>query len=133
MLAALRVLRGATKLMTVALKNGILKRRLRMVKARIRTRTAIPLAELVDADHDAFHEKERESLHYAQSFSVIYFFMRATRGKAIIDYMTTLRDTKDPEAANAKLFGKGRKKLRSVEKKWMQFTLGVDHESLTDR
>ena len=73
----------------------------------VRTRSAIPLAKLVDATHQQFHDKDSEDLHYNQSFAVIYFFMKATKGKGPTKYIQTLAETGDIELANEELFGKG--------------------------
>lgn len=104
------------------------KRKIRMVKEAIRTRSHIPLPKLIDATHEQFHEKDTEDLHYHESFSVMYFFMHNTRGKAAIKFAKTLKETKDPEAAHATLFGKGRKRLKKMEALWKSFTLKLDLE-----
>ena len=111
-----------------ATPKKIHKRKIRMVKEAIRTRSHIPLPKLIDATHEQFHEKDKEDLHYHESFSVMYFFMHNTRGKAAIKFAKTLKETKDPEAAHATLFGKDRKRLKKMEALWKSFTLKLDLE-----
>ena len=58
-------------------------RKLRMVKDKVMTRTALSLEKLIDSTYEQFHDKENpqlESLHYNQSLSVIHFFMNAMGG-----------------------------------------------------
>jgi hypothetical protein len=102
------------------------RRKLRMVKDAAMTRQTIALEQLIDAGYDEFHDKEKEGLYYHQSFAVIDYFMLTTRGKAVRNYMKELKKTKDVEAANAKLFGKERKNLSKVEKKWKSYILKID-------
>ncbi len=109
------------------------KRKLRMVKDAIRTRSEIELATLVDATHEQFHEKEKEALYYHQSFAVMFYFMETTRGRAAVKYANALRDKKDVEAANAIFFGKDRKNLKRVAVAWKKFTLNVDHDALLSK
>jgi len=101
-------------------------RNLRMVKDAVFTRSAIPLEKLVDAGYKEFHDKETETLHYNQSFAVIYFFMKAAGGKKPLAYARTLRKTQDVEESNAKLFGKERKKLAKVEQTWKRYIAEVE-------
>ena len=98
-------------------------RKLRMVRQALITKSHIPLEKLIDATHEEFHGKDKESLHYTQSFAVVYFFMRAGMGKKAFDYVKTLKKTKDPAKADEKLFGKERKNLKKIEKRWRSFTL----------
>lgn len=98
-------------------------RKIRMVQDALRTRTHIPIPELVDATHEDFHKKDRESLFYHSSFSLAYCLMELTHGKAAYDFATELKKTKDIEAANTKLFGRERKNLPKIETYWTQFTL----------
>jgi hypothetical protein len=108
------------------------KRKLRMIKDAIFTRTTIALETLVDASHEEFHDKDREQLFYTQSFSVIYFLMQANP-RAVIGYMQELRDKKDVEAANAKIFGPQRKNLKRIEKTWKEYTARLDLEVASGR
>ena len=119
--------RDANKLKTLN-SSKIDKRKIRMVKDAIRTRSQIPLKKLVDATHEQFHDKEKESLYYHQSFSVMYFFMHNTKGKAAVKFAKELRDSKSVEAANVTLFGKGRKRLKKMESLFKSFTLKLDLE-----
>ncbi len=99
-------------------------RKLRMVKDKVLTRTAIPLEKLVDAPYEQFHDKENptiEALHYNQSFAVIYYFMNAMGGKPVSQFTEELKKTKDPKMAEVKLFGKDRKNLKSIETKWKAY------------
>lgn len=97
-------------------------RRIRMVKSAIFSRTAIPFTTLIDATHEDFHDKDKETLYYNQSFAVIYFLMKASGGKLPARYMLEMKKTKgDVEAANAKLFGRKRRNLESLERKWKGF------------
>ena len=100
-------------------------RKARMVKDAIFTRAHIPLATLVDATYEQFHDKDKEALYYHQSFSVVYFLMKASGGRLPVKFMDTLRDTKDLEAANAVLFGKERKNLEKIEAQWKTFLAGL--------
>lgn len=111
----------------------IKKKQIRMVKDAIRTYSHIPLETLIDADYEQFHDEEKESLSYSSSFSVMYFLMRQTRGKAAVKFAKALRETKSVEAANATLFGKERKRLKRVEKAWKKFTLGLDPETVAQK
>lgn len=109
--------------------NNIDFRKIRMVKDKIFTRNHIPLKKLIDFKHEDFHDKDKQSLSYTQSFSVIYFLMKSSkRGKATLPYKFAkeLRDTKKVEDANAKLFGKDRKNLKKVEKAWKKFIRKTD-------
>lgn len=113
--------------------NKIRKRKIRMVKDAIRTRSQIALEKLVDATHDEFHDKEKEDLYYHQSFAVMYFFMQKTRGKAAVDFARELKESKSVEAANATLFGKDRKRLKRMEKLWLSYTLRLDVDEFAAR
>ena len=104
------------------------KRKIRMVKDAIRTRSQIPLGKLVDATYEQFHEKDKEELYYHESFSVMYFFMHNTKGKAAVRFARKLRDSKDVKAANATLFGTDHRKLKKMERLWTSFTLKLDLE-----
>ncbi len=101
-------------------------RSLRMIKDAVGTRTAIPLAELVDARYEQFHAKERETLFYTQSFAVIYYFMKVAKPASVMQYMATLKKTGDVEKANEKLFGKERKNLERVETMWKKYMLDFE-------
>jgi hypothetical protein len=94
-----------------------------MIKDAVGTRTAIALGELIDATAEVFHAKERESLFYTQSFSVIYYFMKVAKPTSVLQYMSTLKKTGDVEKANEKLFGKARKNLERVEGLWKKYML----------
>jgi len=105
------------------------KRKLRMIKDKVLTRAAVPLQDLVNRSYEEFHDKEdrqRETLHYSQSFALIYFFMDGMGGKPIVQFTAELKKTKDVEAAYEKLFGKQRKNLKAVEKKWLAYMSGLD-------
>lgn len=102
-------------------------RKMRMVRNAVVTRTHIPLAELVDATHEEFHDPEKESLHYTQSFAVAYFLMQKSQ-RSVFNFMKELKKTKDLEAAYAKIFGKARKGLKKFEALWKQFVRGVTIE-----
>jgi len=106
-------------------------RKLRMVRDKVMTRTAVPLAKLIDLSWNDFHDKadpQKETLHYNQSFGLIYFFMQARGGKPIFQYTEELRKSKDPRAAEEKLFGKERKGLKTLEAQWKQYMLQVKLE-----
>jgi hypothetical protein len=96
-------------------------RKLRMIKDAVLTRTNLPLEKLFDASYQEFHDKEKESLHYTQSFSVIYFLMQGMGGKPVFTFASELKKSKDVAAANEKLLGKDRKSLKSLEAKWKAF------------
>src|SRR5262249_15153235 len=100
-------------------------RKLRMVKDAVFTRTALPLEKLIDATHAEFHDKEKEGLHYNQSFGLIYYLMQAMGGKPVFGFASELKKTKDVAAANEKIWGKGRKNLKSMEGKWKDFMAQV--------
>lgn len=113
--------------------DKIRKRKIRMVKDAIRTRSQIPLQKLIDATYEEFHDKEKEELYYHQSFAVMYFFMQKTRGKAAVDFARKLKESKDVEEANATLFGKDRNRLKRMEKLWLSYTLKVDVDEFAAR
>jgi peptidase MA superfamily protein len=96
-------------------------RKLRVLKDAIFTRSALPLEKLIDASHQEFHDKEKESLHYNQSFSVIYFLMQGMGGKPVMAYAGELKKSKDIKAANEKILGKDRKNLKSFEAHWKDY------------
>jgi hypothetical protein len=103
-------------------------RKLRMVQEKIATRTAIPLEKLIAAPYEEFHSKDdpqKEGLHYAESFSVIYFFMQGMGGKPVFQYASELKKAKSPAAANEKVFGKDLKNLKSIEAKWKAYVAQV--------
>ena len=103
-------------------------RKLRMVRDAVFTRSAIPLEQLVDATPEQFHDKEKEDLYYNQSFAVVYFLMQAMGGKPVFQYATELKKTKDVAAATDKIFGKGRRNLKTIEKKWKEYVATVKIE-----
>jgi len=103
-------------------------RRIKRLQEAIFTRSALPLDKLVDAAPAEFHDKEKEELHYSQSFAFAYFLMRAMGGKPVFQYAEELKKTKDVALANAKIFGKDRKNMKTVEKTWKQYILGVKIE-----
>jgi hypothetical protein len=112
---------------TRGLNPNLIKRgKIRMVKDAVNTRTQIPLETLLKVTHEEFHDKENESLYYSQSFAVMYYFMQLSRGKAAINYMKELKKTGDPEAANAKLFGKKMKNLKKIESHWKGYIRKLD-------
>ena len=112
---------------TRGLNSTLIKRgKIRMVKDAVNTRTQIPLETLLKVTHEEFHDKENESLYYSQSFAVMYYFMQLSRGKAAINYMKELKKTGDPEAANAKLFGKKMKNLKKIESHWKGYIRRLD-------
>jgi len=98
------------------------RRKIRMVKDALSTRTEIPLEKLIDADHQQFHDKDQESLYYTQSFAVIYFLMQSNGGKLVTAFMKELKNGKGIDAANSKLFGADRKNLTKVEKQFKDYT-----------
>ncbi len=106
-------------------------RKLRMVRDKFATRTAIPLEKLLNAGYDQFHDKSdkhREELHYNQSFGLVYFFMQAKGGRPILQFTEELRKSKNLKAANEKLFGKDMKNVKSLETQWKQFVAQVKLE-----
>lgn len=103
-------------------------RRLLRLKEALFTRSAIPLEKLIDATPAQFHEKEKEELHYSQSFAFAYFLMQAMGGKQVFQYAAELKKTKDPKKAEEKIFGKARKSLKKMEQTWKQYTLNVKIE-----
>jgi hypothetical protein len=105
------------------------KRKIRMVQDALFTRTHVPIEKLIDLSHTDFHEKDKESLHYHQSFAVAYFLMESSRSKLALDFAKTLKETKSAEEANAKLFGKERKNLKKVEAVWKGFVAKLEVES----
>ena len=112
---------------TNALNPRLIKRgKIRMVKDAINTRTQIPLETLLKVTHEEFHDKENEALYYSQSFAVMFYFMQISRGKAALNYMKELKKTGDPEAANAKLFGKKMKNLKRIEASWKGYIRKLD-------
>jgi len=98
------------------------KRKLRMVKDALATRTEIPLEKLIDANHQEFHEKDKEGLYYTQSFAVIYFLMQSNAGKPVTSFMKELKGGNGVDAANSKLFGPDRKNLKKVERQFKEYT-----------
>lgn len=106
-------------------------RRLRIVRDKVLTRTAIPLEKLFGAKYEEFHDKEKsgeEGLHYDQSFSVIYFLMQGMGGKPVAQFADTLKKSKDVDAAYERLLGKGRKNLKSLEGKWKSYVASAKIE-----
>lgn len=109
-------------------------RKLKLVQEKITTRTAIPLEKLIDAPYDAFHDKadpQKETLHYHQSFSVIYFLMQAKMGKPVLQFTEELRKSKNPKTAEEKLFGKDRKNLKTLEAQWKAYVAQVKIDEQT--
>ena len=100
-------------------------RRLRMVREAVKTRDSIPLAQLIDASYKEFHSKDREDLYYTQSFAMAYYIMEKLNPKMALKYMVVLKKTQDVEQANAKLFGKERKRLAKMEKHFKKYILTV--------
>jgi hypothetical protein len=96
-----------------------------MVQRALQTRSALALQSLVNASHEEFHDKKKESLHYTQSLAFIYFLMQAKGGKPVFQFAEELKKTKDIDLANEKLFGKERKNLKSMESQWKTYTLQV--------
>jgi len=100
--------------------------KIRMVQGKIRTRQSVPLAKLIDADHETFHERDEEDLYYHQSFALVYYFMETTKGRGPKSFVHELQKSKDPEAALEKLIGKDRKNLDKLEAHWKAFTAKVE-------
>lgn len=103
-------------------------RKLRMIQEKIATRSAVPLDKLIGASHDEFHSKDdpqKEGLNYAQSFSLIYFFMQGMGGKPVFQFASELKKTKSERAACEKIFGKDLKNLKAIEAKWKEFVAQV--------
>jgi hypothetical protein len=101
-------------------------RKLRMIQEKIATRSTIPLEKLIGASDSEFYSKDdphKEGLNYAQSFSLIYFFMQGMGGKPVFQYANELK--KSPAAANEKIFGKDLKNLKSIEAKWKAYVAQV--------
>jgi len=100
----------------------------------IMTRTAIPLEKLIDATHNDFHHKENEDLHYSQSFGFVYFLMQGMGGKPVMQYAAELKKSTDKTSvpavalANEKIFGKGRKNMKAIERRWKEYVLGLKLE-----
>jgi hypothetical protein len=106
-------------------------RKLRMIQEKIATRASIPLEKLIGSTHEDFHSKDdpqKEGLNYAQSFSVIYFFMQGMGGKPVFQYASELKKTKSEAAANEKVFGKDLKNLKAMEVKWKTYVAQVKIE-----
>ena len=119
---------------TNALNPRLIKRgKIRMVKDAINTRTQIPLETLLKVTHEEFHDKENEALYYSQSFAVMFYFMQISRGKAALNYMKELKKTGDPEAANAKLFGKKMKNLKRIEASWKGYIRKLDTRQVASK
>ncbi len=109
--------------------SNIERRKLRMVKDAVFTRQHLPLAQLIDASYEEFHERENESLHYNQSFAFIDFLMQLKpNGKLVLDYVKELKKTQDSEEALEKLLGKKRKKLEKIEEGLTKYLLAYDEE-----
>ena len=119
---------------TKGLSPKLIKRgKIRMVKDAINTRTQIPLETLLKVTHEEFHDKENEALYYSQSFAVMFYFMQLSRGKAALNYMKELKKTGDPEAANAKLFGKKMKNLKRIEASWKGYIRKLDTRQVASK
>ena len=103
-------------------------RKIGRLKEAIFTRSALPLQKLVDATHAEFHEKEKEELYYSQSFAFMYFLMQGLGGKQVLDFAKELKKSKDVSLADDKIFGKKRKSLAAIEKKWKEYVLGLKLE-----
>ena len=88
-------------------------------------RDSIPLAQLIDASYKEFHSKDREGLYYTQSFAMAYYIMEVLKPKTALKYMVVLKKTQDVEQANAKLFGKERKRLAKIENHFKNYILTV--------
>jgi hypothetical protein len=97
------------------------KRKMRMVQDKIRTRTVLPLEKLIGATHEDFHDKDRETQYYNQSFAVVYYLMQSSGGKLVHDYIQELKGKRGIQAANEKLFGKDLKKLKQFEASWKAY------------
>ena len=113
---------GSKQLSTDLIDN----RKLRMVKAAIKTQDSIPLQKLVDATSKEFHAKDREALYYNQSFAMTYYIMKVLKPKTALQFMVTLRKTKDVEKANRKIFGPERKRLPRIEQHWKSYMLKLE-------
>jgi hypothetical protein len=100
-------------------------RKMTRLKEALFTRSALPLEKLVDATYEEFHDKEKEELHYSQSFAFLYFVMQAMGVKPASQVAEELKKTKDVKAAMDKLFGKGRKNLKAMERKWKEYVLAL--------
>lgn len=99
-------------------------RGLRMMQAKLVTRSTIPFAKLVDMQYEEFHDKadkQREDMNYSQSFAMIYFFMKGLGGKPVFQFTEELKKTKNADAAMEKIFGKERKNLQAMEDRWKAF------------
>jgi hypothetical protein len=103
-------------------------RKIGRLKEAIFTRSALPLQKLVDATHAEFHEKEKEELYYSQSFAFMYFLMQGLGGKQVLEFAKELKKSKDVSLADDKIFGKKRKSLGAIEKKWKEYVLGLKLE-----
>lgn len=98
-------------------------RKIGQVQRALMTRSAIPFKQLIDATHKEFHDKEREALHYAQSFSVVYFLMQGSGMRTkLFRFARSLKQTKDLDQAYEVLFGKDWRNLAAVERSWKAFT-----------
>lgn len=104
------------------------RRKVRMVKDAVFTKTQIPLASLLDATDKEFHDKDKESLHYTQSFALVDFLMQIKRGKALFSFAKELRASKDPAKALEKIFGKKRKKLKKIERGFLGYLANLKLE-----
>ena len=85
------------------------------------------LEDLLRLDHYSFHNDNfgpQELIHYAQSWSLIYFLMKSEQGKyrnVIRDYFCLLMTKKSPNFA--RVLEKHGITLRELEKKWQAYFL----------
>lgn len=100
-------------------------RKIKRLQDAIFTRTALPLDKLINATPQEFHKKDKEELHYSQSFAFVYFLMQALGGKPVMQFATELQKSKDAALADDKIFGKAKKNLKAIEKKWKEYVLGL--------
>ena len=103
---------------------------MRMVKDAVKTRRSIPLEKLLDVTHEEFHDKDNEALYYSQSFALVFWLMERTKGRMALTFMKELKKKKDPEAGNAKFFGKKRKGLKKMEAQWKAYMRKVDTKGI---
>lgn len=124
--------RGTRKLDYKLIDN----RKLRMIKDKILTRSALPLKDLITASYTDFHDKiesQREAQFYNQSFSVIYFFMQGMGGRPAFQFADELKKTRDTAAAMEKVFGKELKHVSVIEDKWKAYITQVKIEEMKPR
>lgn len=124
-------------------KDGIYKtgrlsqKHLALLKKMLIEGCYTPVDHLIELNHHSFHNDNfgpKEMGNYAQSWSLVYFFMNADNGKyrnLTNDYLTNLFDGKKPKDAFEKVLAKHQLSMSILSQKWQAYfmTLPETHMS----